>query len=114
MPAPALHVQTLYAELLDRAATAAFAESFEGKGDFVSKTVKGRKYWYFQSATEHGRTQKYVGPENAELLERIARHRDERTDLQERRTLVSTLTRSFGIPRPAPEIGEVVKVLAEA
>ncbi len=114
MPAPALHIQNVYAELLDRAATGAFEDAFAGAGDFVGKTVKGRKYWYFQSTTAEGRSQKYVGPESPELLERIARHREKRSDLQERRTLVSTLIRSFGLPRPAPEMGEVVKVLAEA
>jgi hypothetical protein len=37
-------------------------------------------------------------------------HRHER----ERRSLVSTLVRSFGLQPPVPEIGEVVNVLANA
>ena len=65
MPPPALVMQTNYAELLERCATASLSASFPQDGTFIEKTVKGRRYWYFQSSTEQGRTQKYVGPEVA-------------------------------------------------
>jgi hypothetical protein len=47
-------------------------------------------------------------------LDRIKHHRELRTDERERRALVSALVRSFNLPRPVPEIGEIVAVLARA
>ncbi|WP_051379652.1 GSU2403 family nucleotidyltransferase fold protein [Bradyrhizobium murdochi] len=114
MPAPTLVGQTTYAELLERSANAAFQDAFAEDGAFTAKTIKGRKYWYFQAGTGAERSQRYVGPETPELLERIARHKDIREDERERRALVSTLVRSFGFPRPIPEIGEIIAALAKA
>jgi hypothetical protein len=114
MAPPKLVMQTTYAELLDRCASAAFNEAFAEEGTFIAKIVKDRKYWYFQSGTGESRTQRYVGPETPELLERIARHREIRDDVRERRALISTLVRSFGLPRPIPEIGNVLNALAKA
>jgi hypothetical protein len=114
MAPPKLVLQTTYAELVDRSANAAFSEAFAEEGAFIAKTVKNRKYWYFQSGTGESRTQRYVGPETPELLERIAHHKEVRDDVRERRALVSTLVRSFGLPRPIPEIGNVLNALANA
>jgi len=114
MSPPTLVMQTTYAELLERCAAAAFDASFPEDGVFTSKTIKGRRYWYFQSSAEQGRTQKYVGPETPELLQKIEHHKDARDDERERRALVSTLVRSFGLPRPIPEIGNIVAALAKA
>jgi hypothetical protein len=114
MPAPFLVIQTTYAELLERCASAAFNEAFPANGTFVSKTIKNRRYWYFQVATEEGRAQRYVGPETPELLERIANHKEARDDERERTALVSTLIRSFGMPRPIPEVGQIIAALERA
>ena len=114
MPAPPLVVQTTYAELLERSAKAAFDDAFIEDGAFTSKNIKGRRYWYFQTGTGEKRKQRYVGPETPELLERIAHHRETRDDVRERRSLVSTLVRSFNLPRPNPEIGEIIEALAKA
>jgi hypothetical protein len=114
MPAPMLVVQTTYAELLERCAAASFSDAFPEDGTFISKTIKGRRYWYFQVRTEEGRTQRYVGPDSPALLERIATHKQARDDDRERRALVSTLVRSFGLPAPLAPIGEVVSTLAQA
>ena len=114
MPPPSLVMQTNYAELLERCATAAFAESFPQDGAFTKKTVKGRRYWYFQSSKEGRRTQKYVGPETPELLARIQHHHEVRDDERERRALVATLVRSFRLPRPNAEIGTTIEALAKA
>jgi hypothetical protein len=107
-------VQTTYAELLERCATTAFSDAFSEDGTFTSKTINGRRYWYFQVRTAEGRPQRYVGPESPELLERIAHHRQARDDERERRALVSTLVRSFGLPRPIAQIGDIVSALARA
>jgi hypothetical protein len=114
MAVPPLVAQTTYAELLERCANAAFNDAFTEDGAFTSKTLKGRKYWYFQTGTGAERTQRYVGPETPELLDRIAHHKETRDDERERRALVSTLVRSFGLPRPIPEIGDVIAALARA
>jgi hypothetical protein len=37
-------LQTAYADLMDRAASAAFEDAFPDEGVFVSKTVRGRRY----------------------------------------------------------------------
>jgi hypothetical protein len=114
MPAPPLVVQTTYAELLERCTKAAFDDAFNETGSFTPKITKGRRYWYFQTGIGEERTQRYVGPETPELLERIAHHRETRDDARERRSLVSALVRSFNLPRPNPEIGDVIEALAKA
>src|SRR5674476_1660064 len=105
MAPPSLVLQTAYAELLERCATAAFGTSFPTDGAFTRKTINGRRYWYFQSSAEGARTQRYVGPETPELLKQIEQHHEVRDDERERRSLASTLIRSFGMPQPVPEIG---------
>jgi hypothetical protein len=114
MPPPPLVMQTNYAELLERCASTAFSASFPQDGAFIKKTVKGRQYWYFQTSTENGRAQEYVGPETLALLTRIAHHKEARDDIRERRALVAALVRAFRLPRPKPEIGNVLEALATA
>jgi hypothetical protein len=114
MAAPQLVVQATYAELLERCMNAAFEEAFADDGTFVPKTINGRRYWYFQTRTTEKREQRYVGPETPELIERIERHKQAKGDESERRALVSTLVRSFRLPRPAPEIGAIISALARA
>lgn len=114
MAPPSLVMQTNYAELLERCTAAAFAESFPQDGAFTKKTVKGRRYWYFQSSNDGRRTQKYVGSETPELLARIQHHHEIRNDERERRSLVAALVRSFRLPRPKTEIGNVIEALAKA
>jgi len=113
MPAP-LVVQTTYAELLERCEASDFDRVFSADGAFIAKSIKDRRYWYFQTPTSSGRRQQYVGPETPELLERISHRRQARDDEKERRALVSALTRSFGLPAPISPIGDVVAALARA
>jgi hypothetical protein len=68
----------------------------------------------FQTRTAEGRAQRYVGPETPELLERIEQHRQIRDDDRERRALVATLVRSFGLPAPIGPIGDVLAALSKA
>jgi hypothetical protein len=109
-----LMLQTAYAELLDRARSTAFAEAFPADGAFTAKTVRGRRYWYFQTAASGSRQQKYVGPETPSLLDEIARHRAARTDQRDQRSLVAMLVRAGNLPRPLPAIGDLVAALADA
>ena len=107
-------MQTTYAELLDRCRATAFHEAFPQDGAFVAKTIKGKRYWYFQESSAQGRQQKYVGPETPELLDQISQHRQMRDDERERRALVSTLVRAYGLQRPPKEIGDIIAALAKA
>jgi hypothetical protein len=109
-----LSLQTAYADLVDRCASAAFDDAFPEEGAFTPKTVRGRRYWYFQLSTEEKRQQRYVGPETPELLDRISQHKKARHDQRDRQTIVSTLVRSAGLPRPLPEVGEVLTALSRA
>ncbi len=114
MAAPSLVLQTTYAELVERCAAASFDASFAGGGAFTPKTANGRRYWYFQSTVDGVRSQRYVGPETPELLKKIEHHQEAVADERERRSLVSTLVRSFGMPKPISEIGDIVAALAKA
>jgi hypothetical protein len=108
-----LVLQTAYAELLDKGPSA-HPVGFAQKGTFVAKTVRGRRYWYFQDPTDQGRAQRYVGPETPALLERIARHKLVRDGHDDLRTLVATLARSAVLPRPSQPCGDIVAALADA
>lgn len=60
-----LSAQTAYAQLLDAALGAERVRGFSDlQGSFNEKTVKGRKYWYFQFTEPSGKLhQLYVGPD---------------------------------------------------
>lgn len=109
-----LTLQTIYADLLDRAFSDAFAADFPENGSFVSKVRNGRRYWYFQPNDVAGRPQKYVGPETPELLERIEKHRQTHGDIKQRRSIVSSLHASVGLPRPGDQMGAILEALTKA
>jgi hypothetical protein len=109
-----LALQTVYADLLDRAFNDAFAEDFPENGTFVSKKRNGRTYWYFQPNDLKGRPQKYVGPETPELLDRIENHKRSVSDVKQRRSIVAALHNSAGLPRPGDQVGSALEALAKA
>jgi hypothetical protein len=114
--AVSLTTQTLYAELIDRCATAAFQAEFPLNGGFVRVRVKDRDYWYFQQGTRDvsgKQPRKYVGPDNDEIRQRMANHGRAKDDYQERRRLISLLRRS-GFQSPPEETGRILQVLADA
>lgn len=70
-----LSTQTAYAQLLEAALG---AEHFRGisdlQGSFNAKTVKGRKYWYFQYTEPSGKLhQVYVGPDGDPVQKLMAK-----------------------------------------
>ncbi len=74
-----LTAQTGYAQLLDAALAAEHMRSVADlSGSFAPKTVKGRKYWYYQYTEPSGQLRQiFVGPENdvvLALIERKASH----------------------------------------
>jgi hypothetical protein len=109
-----LSLQTVYADLLDRAFNDAFAEDFPDNGSFVSKVRNGRRYWYFQPNDVEGRPQKYVGPETPELLTKIQSHKRSTGDAKQRRTIVTSLHNSVGLPRPGDQVGAILETLSRA
>ena len=114
MATTSLVMQTTYAELVQRCSATAFEEAFPEDGAFIPKEIKGKRYWYFQQSSSDGRAQKYVGPETPELLEQISTHKQARGDERERRALVATLVRAYGLPRPIQAFGNVIAALAKA
>ena len=114
MATTSLIMQTTYAELVQRCAATSFQDDFPKDGSFTSKEIKSKRYWYFQQSSGEGRAQKYVGPETPELLQQISNHKQARDDERERRALVSTLVRTYGLSRPIPEFGNVIAALAKA
>jgi len=68
--------QTAYAQLLDAAlATEHLRSVADLPGSFATKTVKGRKYWYYQYTEPSGKLrQLYVGPDN-EPVQRLVQHK---------------------------------------
>ncbi len=111
-----LMAQTTYAELLDLSDVHAFESAFEEPGTFSAKTVKGSKYWYFRPKRHLGADspQRYVGRETAELLERIAHHRQAKRDQRAQRALVRSLVHAYGLPAPLPAAAQVVEGLARS
>ncbi|TCS13559.1 GSU2403 family nucleotidyltransferase fold protein [Caulobacter sp. BK020] len=109
-----LSAHTSYAELMERLRLARFGEYPVGS-TFVSKTVKGRLYWYVQMPTggAHSRRQIYAGPDSEALRERIARHGEHRADVDDRRRLVAAIVAS-GAPRPDRTSAQIIQALAEA
>lgn len=85
---------TLYADLQQKVMDSI---AVEPGGSFVSKSVKGMTYWYFQTQQVSGqRKQIFVGKETPELLARIKAARLAKADaaniLNERKRLVAMLS----------------------
>ena len=109
-----LPLQTLYAELVDRAAVAQLLTDFAVQGSFYATSIKGRSYWYFRGPQEDGRrTKRYVGPDTPEVRAMIQAHREAKDDYRQRREMVSALTR-VGLKAPDTLTGRVLEALAEA
>lgn len=109
-----LSAHTSYAELMERLRLARIGD-FPARAKFVSKTVKGRLYWYVQMPTggQAGRKQVYVGPDSDDLRERMAAQGQVRADADERRRLVMAILISGAI-RPDRLTGELITALANA
>jgi hypothetical protein len=113
--------QTLYAELQQQVLDSAFDAQFPENGSFVTKTQKGRKYWYYEGyettsggATAAQKYSKYVGPlDDPEIAKRVEAFRIIKTSFKERRSLVTSL-RDLGLPTPPAFVGDVVEALWKA
>lgn len=106
---------TLYAELVQRALDGSFASEFSTAGRFITQESRGRRYWYFDTASGSAKKRLYVGPiDDPEISKRVDAFKHLKADIRARRKLVSTLVREAYLPRPEQKSGEVVQALAEA
>lgn len=63
-----LETHTLYVELVQQLVNAAGDEATAGGGgSFVSKEIRGRRYWYFQTRRDGVQKQAYVGVDSVEV-----------------------------------------------
>jgi hypothetical protein len=105
-------IQTIYAELNQQVQQDTHDETYQ-RGSYVSKEIKGKRYWYFQDAGgAERRKQTYVGPETPELLARIEGHRIASVGVEARRQMVSQLRGIF--PSPDRLSGEAIGALAKS
>jgi hypothetical protein len=112
-------VHGLYAELLDRAMVLdAELASDEVRGAFVSKTIKGRKYWYVQERAVNGvRRQRYLGPESPTLvrwMEDAGKNRNLARDAAATNHRLVAMLRAGGARVERPLMARVVGALADA
>lgn len=85
---------TLYADLQQKVLDSL---AIQTGGSFVSKTIKGVTYWYFQTRQVSGhRKQIFIGRETPEILARVNKARKAKSDatkiLEERKRLVAMLS----------------------
>jgi hypothetical protein len=114
-----IEIQTLYAELLDRL-IALEAQRALGNvpGSFVTKTIKGGEYYYFQQVDPGGKKrQSYVGRRSEHLDALAQRHANERSlaapDVAGIERL-SALLRAGGVLRPDSASARVIRALADS
>ena len=108
-------VQTLYADLVERAWRGDLAELTAAGGHAYAREVKGRQYWYWRPATQHGTrpSARYIGPDTDVTRTRLAELREAAHSLRERRSMVSAL-RAARLPAPDPLSGRILEALAKA
>jgi len=83
-----LLTQTAYARLLDLLLTAEVGSPV-GSASLVSKTIRGRRYWYAQRREGGKKVQSYIGPESPEVEALVERWRQSRTEAASRAELVA-------------------------
>jgi hypothetical protein len=101
----ALPTQTTYARLVD-VLLSREAGAPEAGTSLVSKTIRGRRYWYAQRRLAGEKVQHYIGPESAEVTALVERWRRSRVEAASRAELVA-MTRAGGayvISAPEAEV----------
>lgn len=109
-----LAIQTLFAELIEQCMDASFDQDFDARGSFITKSVKGKDYLYFQQWRDGKAQQKYVGPGSDDaILKRVKDFQNIKASFQQRREMVRALI-AAGLPRPDPITGAIVEALWKA
>lgn len=111
--------QTLYAELLDQAIQAEaeeVARRLLPRGSFVSKTIKGRVYWYLQRLEAGRKAQYYLGVDSPQLrrwMKTSAAGRDESRNDELRQTELAAMLAAGGANLPDSATARVLRALRE-
>jgi len=108
--------QSAYAQIFDAALSRDVSRSVTNlNGSFVSKTVKGAKYWYFQYTDISGDVRQiYVGPESAAVTELVERSsREARKSLAEPIERLARSAIALGNAAIIPRHLRVIRRLAE-
>lgn len=66
-------LQSMFADLVERAWTGSLHDLAAKGGSSYAREVRGRRYWYWQSATEHGKrpSAQYLGPDTDKTRVRL-------------------------------------------
>lgn len=110
--------QVLYADLRERLEAYEAMRSIASlPGDFTSKTVKGTRYYYFQTILPGGRAQIYIGPDN-DAVRRLIQARATATeenlaDTRMLQRLAAQIVAGGIVPLPA-EMARIVNRLADS
>jgi hypothetical protein len=110
--------QTLYAELLEQVIHAE-AEAAAGvrQGVFVSKSIKGRTYWYLQRGEGDRRKQHYLGPESPSLLawmDEVKQARVRSAEDDARRVQLCGMLAAGGAAAESASVIKVLTLLADS
>jgi hypothetical protein len=107
--------QTHYAALLQAlAARAVDLEVIDRPGSFVTKTIKGNTYWYFQSTELGQQKQTYIGPHSPETESIVGLGMSELEQLREQSAETARLVALAAAGGCAPHAGaerEILKLL---
>ncbi len=108
-------LQTVYAELADRAWAGSFQEIMDAGGTPHKHVVKGRDYWYWHPATRNGQRPpaRYLGPDTPEIRRRIEAQVEHAEARKDRIGMVRAL-RAGRMPAPDSLSGNVLAALAAA
>ena len=107
-------MQTVYAELAERAWTGSFQDIMDAGGTPHKHSVKGWDYWYWHPATRNGHrpSAKYLGPDTPEVRRRIEARLELAEARKDRIAMVRSL-RAGGMPAPDGLSGNVIAALAD-
>jgi hypothetical protein len=112
--------QTLYAELLEQAIHAEAESALVGgasHGTFVSKTIKGATYWYFQRREGDRKRQHYLGRESPALLswiEEVRQARERSAADEAQRARLCGMLAAGGAAVESAAAGKVLQLLADS
>jgi hypothetical protein len=109
-------VQTMYADLVQRAWTGNLANLTSPGGAAYHREVRGRLYWYWQPPTgSDGKRPAalYVGPDNERTRGRLQALKGQVENLRQRRDMVRAL-RAARLPVPDRMSGDIMAAMAEA
>ena len=109
-----LATQTLFAELQQRCLDAEFDAVFDERGSFVTKSVKGQDYWYYQRKIAGNVVRLYAGPvRDPAVSNRVTFFGKIKADFGQRREIVRALL-ATGLPQPDPTTGIVIDAMTKA